>query len=869
MAKGELFPVRLRGATPRVVPFEYVPTTFLHRGPSPSGTSRLLFCSGVIPFGYVPTTFLHKGHTLRVRPDYFSKQGSVPFGYVPTTFLLRGHPLRGSVPFGYVPTTFLHRGHPLRGSSRSGTSDCFSVEGSVPFGYVPTTFLHRGHPLRVRPTAFLLRGPSLSGTSRLLFCSGVIPFGYVPTPFLHRGHPLRVRPTAFLHKGPSPSGTSRLFFCSGVIPFGYVPTPFLHRGHPVRGSVPFGYVPTPFLHRGHPVRGSSPSGTFRLLFCSGIRPLRVRPDYFSAQGSVPFGYVPITFLLRGPPLRGFVPTTFLLRGQSPLGTSRLLFCSGVRPLWVSPEFKFPCTMQPAKQHALHLANSPGKMPRTPQVHWVGTFEPCCSFGMRPVHIANPSGTSRLLFCTGVNPLRGSVPFGYVPTTFLHMGHPLRVHPDYFSAQGSVPFGYVPTTFLHMGHPLRVHPDYFSAQGSVPFGYVPTTFLLRGPFPSGTSRLLFCTGVILFGYVPTTFLFTGPSPRVHPNFYISASAAHPCSQPRARLRARCPSARTPERQTLVRASDAPARTLARSSALPVCPACLPAGPRAPSSPNVHALAPEHPSKRSAESPDSRTLPRLFPRIPRLGVRHASPQEGGTPKLRDSKARNAGPDESPHSGPYTRNPNRASSSSAPGHGRTIDPTPWVPSTDTPEDAEAPEASLPPSPAPTTNTFPSATFLTPDQGIFAPQPAPVPAPVPVYTTPPPMDSLTGPALDRFMTLKAEDIPTWADLSRKFVDQKQERQRDIYQCCQPKELGVLTILRGFRSSAPSYSRIRSASHSLPATTILNPASSSIRTQQVVHYTPAPPQAQKNRAPASRPPQQGQQSGTTQPHQHRQFTPY
>ncbi|PKI52781.1 hypothetical protein CRG98_026816 [Punica granatum] len=34
---------------------------------------------------------------------------------------------------------------------------------------------------------------------------------------------------------------------------------------------------------------------------------------------------------------------------------------------------------------------------------------------------------------------------------------------------------------------------------------------------------------------------------------------------------------------------------------------------------------------------------------------------------------------------------------------------------------------------------------------------------------DSLTGPALDWFMTLKAEDIPTWADLSSKFVDQYQ----------------------------------------------------------------------------------------------------
>ncbi|PKI70467.1 hypothetical protein CRG98_009137 [Punica granatum] len=34
---------------------------------------------------------------------------------------------------------------------------------------------------------------------------------------------------------------------------------------------------------------------------------------------------------------------------------------------------------------------------------------------------------------------------------------------------------------------------------------------------------------------------------------------------------------------------------------------------------------------------------------------------------------------------------------------------------------------------------------------------------------DSLTGSALDWFMSLKAEDIPTWADLSRKFIDQYQ----------------------------------------------------------------------------------------------------
>ncbi|PKI30867.1 hypothetical protein CRG98_048742, partial [Punica granatum] len=47
------------------VPFGNVPTTFLLRGSSPSGTSRLLFSIGVINFGYVQTTFLLRGRPLR------------------------------------------------------------------------------------------------------------------------------------------------------------------------------------------------------------------------------------------------------------------------------------------------------------------------------------------------------------------------------------------------------------------------------------------------------------------------------------------------------------------------------------------------------------------------------------------------------------------------------------------------------------------------------------------------------------------------------------------------------------------------------------------------------------------------------------
>ncbi|OWM75355.1 hypothetical protein CDL15_Pgr021071 [Punica granatum] len=124
---------------------------------------------------------------------------------------------------------------------------------------------------------------------------------------------------------------------------------------------PFEYVPTTFL-----LRGQFPSGTSRLLFCTGVRPLRIRPDYFSAQGAVPFGYV---------------PTTFQHRGRSPSGTSRLLFRTGGRPLRVRPDYfsaqgsvpfgyaptTFSCTMQTVGQNTPHLANPPGNTPHILQV----------------------------------------------------------------------------------------------------------------------------------------------------------------------------------------------------------------------------------------------------------------------------------------------------------------------------------------------------------------------------------------------------------------------------------------------------------------------------------------------------------------------
>ncbi|PKI47638.1 hypothetical protein CRG98_031970, partial [Punica granatum] len=180
---------------------------------------------------------------------------------------------------------------------------------------------------------------------------------------------------------------------------------------------------------------------------------------------------------------------------------------------------------------------------------------------------------------------------------------------------------------------------------------------------------------------------------------------------------------------------------------------------------------------------------------------------------------------------RGPNRDSSSStpSPGQGPTTEPTPWIPPTRAPEDTEAPppltlHASMahpvtgpyPPPPASTAVPLPPATFLSSEHILSAPPPVSIPAPAMAYVIPPPMvssalsapfkisefktyegttdlrhhlrhyrgkmlqyweyeefvihsfqDSLSGSALDWFMSLKAEDIPTWEDLSRKFTDQ------------------------------------------------------------------------------------------------------
>ncbi|XP_031405688.1 uncharacterized protein LOC116214420 [Punica granatum] len=158
---------------------------------------------------------------------------------------------------------------------------------------------------------------------------------------------------------------------------------------------------------------------------------------------------------------------------------------------------------------------------------------------------------------------------------------------------------------------------------------------------------------------------------------------------------------------------------------------------------------------------------------------------------------------------RGPNRASSSSIPplARGPTVDPAPWVPPTHEPEGdiAAAPAPTIIPVPAPHPTrapaihlvdfglpqstipaiaSLPPMTIPVPDTVMFAPPPVPMPAPATIYTAPPPMgfpassapfvvatfqESLSGSALNWFMSLRAEDIPSWTELAKKFVEQYQ----------------------------------------------------------------------------------------------------
>ncbi|PKI37561.1 hypothetical protein CRG98_042052 [Punica granatum] len=123
---------------------------------------------------------------------------------------------------------------------------------------------------------------------------------------------------------------------------------------------------------------------------------------------------------------------------------------------------------------------------------------------------------------------------------------------------------------------------------------------------------------------------------------------------------------------------------------------------------------------------------------------------------------------------RGPNRASSSSTPppGPGLTVDPTPWAPPTQAPENVEAPAPStlytstvhpfttqLPPPPAPSVVPLPPATLLSSEHVLYAPPPVSIPAPAMAYTVPPPtvFPASTAPAPTH---LQATELPPYPSL-------------------------------------------------------------------------------------------------------------
>ncbi|PKI68228.1 hypothetical protein CRG98_011364 [Punica granatum] len=130
---------------------------------------------------------------------------------------------------------------------------------------------------------------------------------------------------------------------------------------------------------------------------------------------------------------------------------------------------------------------------------------------------------------------------------------------------------------------------------------------------------------------------------------------------------------------------------------------------------------------------------------------------------------------------------------------------------------------------------------------------------------DSLAGSALDWFMTLKADDIPTWTDLSQKFLDQ--------YRFCAESPYTPRSQHNGdegksgFRSLC-EYAHPMHYTQAYPSAPpiVIHPPP----TQQ---YVPA--QAQQNRAPASRSPQpaqhapalRAQQGSAAQPRPRKQYT--
>ncbi|PKI36469.1 hypothetical protein CRG98_043140 [Punica granatum] len=124
---------------------------------------------------------------------------------------------------------------------------------------------------------------------------------------------------------------------------------------------------------------------------------------------------------------------------------------------------------------------------------------------------------------------------------------------------------------------------------------------------------------------------------------------------------------------------------------------------------------------------------------------------------------------------RGPNRASSSSTPppGPGPTVDPTPWAPPIQAPENVEAPAPPTlytstvhpftgqipPPPPAPSVVPLPPATFLSSKYVLSVPPPVSIPAPAMAYTVPPPtvFPASTAPASTH---LQATELPPYPSL-------------------------------------------------------------------------------------------------------------
>ncbi|PKI60424.1 hypothetical protein CRG98_019188, partial [Punica granatum] len=278
---------------------------------------------------------------------------------------------------------------------------------------------------------------------------------------------------------------------------------------------------------------------------------------------------------------------------------------------------------------------------------------------------------------------------------------------------------------------------------------------------------------------------------------------------------------------------------------------------------------------------------------------------------------------------RGPNRASSSSTPppGPGPTVDPTPWAPPTQAPENVEAPApptlypstvhpftSQLPPPPAPSVVLLPPATFLSSEHILSAPPPVSIPAPAMAYSVPPPMVFPASTALAP-THLQATELPPYPSLqphagpsyqapppinttfhepgtpthAAQFAspthffpeaDAKQERRlKRMEETIRALQAGDARP-DAHHGDAPSYAPACTEYRPQPPTqpiyysALPPPPLPTVSSPVVHHYAPAPSQAPQYQPPAPRtsqptqraPPPQGQQGGASQPLPRRQY---